>query len=76
MVGPQPSLLGMRLMMNFTVSLFGHFAVWLSSKEAEWIKSKMIWCNWDVDEVLAKKEQILKDPAYLNIGMNGWPYVA
>jgi hypothetical protein len=33
-------------------------------------------CNWDVEELKAKKEKITADPAFLNIGMNGWPYQA
>ena len=58
------------------MNLAAHFLVWIASPEAQWIRGKMVWSNWDVDEIQAKKEEILKDPAYLNIGMNGWPYVA
>jgi hypothetical protein len=33
-------------------------------------------CNWDIEELKAKKEKITADPAFLNMGMNGWPYQA
>jgi hypothetical protein len=50
--------------------------VWAVSPDAAFLKGKFIWSNWDVEELKAKKDQILSDPAFLNLGMNGWPYQA
>ena len=36
----------------------GHFCVWLASPEAKFLKSKMVWANWDADEMIARKEEI------------------
>jgi hypothetical protein len=58
------------------VNLAGHFFVWLASKEGEFLKTKMVWANWDVEQLKAKKDKIMADPSFLNIGMNGWPYQA
>lgn len=58
------------------VELPAHFFVWLASKEGEFLRSKMVWSSWDVEELKAKKERITSDPAYLNMGMNGWPYAS
>ena len=61
---------------NVIVELPAHFIVWLASKEGEFLRSKMVWASWDVEQLKAKKEKIAADPAFLNMGMNGWPYVA
>jgi hypothetical protein len=58
------------------VSLPADFMVWAVSPDAAFLKGKFIWSNWDVEELKAKKDQILSDPAFLNLGMNGWPYQA
>ena len=34
----------------------------------------MIWCNWDVDELKAKKDKIDSDPAFMGLGVMGWPF--
>ncbi|CAJ2505221.1 Uu.00g126150.m01.CDS01 [Anthostomella pinea] len=41
------------------IDLPGHFCVWLVSPEAKFLKSKYVWVNWDVDELKARKEEIL-----------------
>lgn len=46
---------------KLTVSLAelpGAFAVWLASPEAKFLKSKFVWSNWDVPEMLEKAEEI------------------
>lgn len=44
---------------NFTVDLPGHFCLWLTSPEAKFLRGKFVWVNWDVDELKARKEEIL-----------------
>jgi NAD(P)-dependent dehydrogenase (short-subunit alcohol dehydrogenase family) len=48
----------------------GHFAVWLVSKEAEFLKGKFVWANWDVEELIEQKHEILKTDM-LTIGLSG-----
>lgn len=60
----------------FIVSLPADFLVWATSQNAAWLKGKLIWCNWDVDELTAMKEQILspEKPGFLSLGVIGWPF--
>lgn len=59
-----------------TVELPAHFIVWLLSAEANFLRSRMVWANWDVEQLKAMEGKIAGDPAMLNMGMNGWPYQA
>ncbi|KAK5290617.1 hypothetical protein LTR99_011018 [Exophiala xenobiotica] len=43
---------------NDAAELAGHFCVWLVSPEAKFLKSKYVWANWDVDEMIARAEEI------------------
>lgn len=54
------------------IHLPADFAVWLASKEASWLKGKFVWSNWDVKELLAKKEIILAGND-LTLQLAGWP---
>jgi len=54
------------------VELPASFIVWAASPEAEFLKGKFIWANWDVDELKAKKEELLASPQ-LTFGLLGWP---
>jgi hypothetical protein len=58
------------------VSLAADFILWAASPGAAFLKGKLIWCNWDVDEMKEKEDQILSSsvPGYLNLGMIGWPF--
>lgn len=49
----------------------GHFLVWLASPEAEFLKGKFLWANWDVDELTAKKDDIAAGNK-LKTGLVGW----
>lgn len=57
------------MLTHFTAELGAHFAVWLSSSEADFLKGRFLWSNWDVDELKAKKELIESDPTQLTIGL-------
>lgn len=56
------------------VDLPGHFCVWLHSAEAGFLRGKFVWVNWDVDELKAKKEQIMKTDL-LNTKLGGVSFV-
>ncbi|PVH87249.1 NAD(P)-binding protein [Cadophora sp. DSE1049] len=53
------------------VELSASFIVWSVSPEAEFLQGKLIWANWDVEELKAKKE-ILGKTDELTIGLIGW----
>jgi NAD(P)-dependent dehydrogenase (short-subunit alcohol dehydrogenase family) len=42
------------------------FIVWLCSGKADWAKGRYLSSNWDVNELLQMKEQILKDDLLVN----------
>ncbi|KAJ5117160.1 Glucose/ribitol dehydrogenase [Penicillium atrosanguineum] len=55
------------------VSLPANFCVWLASPEAQFLKSKFLWANWDVDELKAKAGEI-EASSQLSICLGGWPF--
>jgi hypothetical protein len=52
--------------------LAGSFTVWLCSPEATFLKNKLVWANWDVDEMKAKAVEIQNSPAF-TMNLTGWP---
>ncbi|KAJ5674976.1 Glucose/ribitol dehydrogenase [Penicillium maclennaniae] len=57
------------------VSLPAHFCVWLASPEAQFLKSKFLWANWDIDELKANAKEIEGNTQFTN-GLVGWPFLA
>ena len=47
-------------------NLAAGFAVWLCSGKADWAKGRYLSANWDVSEINALKEQILRDDLLVN----------
>lgn len=45
--------------------------VWLTSPEAEFLRGKYLWANWDVDELKARRDEI-QAPNKLVTGLVGW----
>ncbi|OAP62042.1 hypothetical protein AYL99_04245 [Fonsecaea erecta] len=43
-----------------SVNLPAHFAIWLASPEAEFLKGRLVWANWDVDEMKSRKDEIIE----------------
>ncbi|EXJ62051.1 hypothetical protein A1O7_02484 [Cladophialophora yegresii CBS 114405] len=39
--------------------LAGDFVVWCASQEAAFLANRLVWVNWDVDELVARKEEIV-----------------
>ena len=63
-------------MLPLPADLAGNFYVRLTSPEALFLKSKFLWVNWDVDELMKMKVKILEE-GLLDIDMkgldwNGW----
>ena len=51
------------------VKLPGDFAVWLASPEADFLHGRLVWAQWDVDELLGLREKVLVDPFFLKPGL-------
>ncbi|TVY81894.1 Short chain dehydrogenase citE [Lachnellula suecica] len=56
-----------------TVQLPAHFMVWLSSPEAAFLKGRLVWANWDVDELKSQTQEIVSG-LNMTSGIVGWPY--
>jgi hypothetical protein len=54
------------------VELAASAIVWSASPEADFMKGKIYWSNWDVPELIAKKEELQSSPQ-LTLGLLGWP---
>jgi NAD(P)-dependent dehydrogenase (short-subunit alcohol dehydrogenase family) len=55
------------------VQLPASFSVWLASPKSNPLKGKFIWANWDVEELLARQEEI-NSKNLLTTGLKGWGY--
>lgn len=51
--------------------LAGQFFAWAASDEAEWLRDRFVWAEWDIDELLEKKTEIL-DKDLLLITIDGF----
>ncbi|MCJ1304224.1 hypothetical protein MMC08_007036 [Hypocenomyce scalaris] len=51
------------------VNLPGHFAVWVASPEAEFLKGRFLWAHWDVEELKAKKQEIEGSKMMIKLGL-------
>ena len=61
---------------SFVVSLPADFLVWIASPEAEFLKNKIVFSSWDVEELKDRKKEILGGPpgtGELWIGYTGFP---
>ena len=53
------------------VNLSANFLVWAASAEAEFLKGKVLWSNWDVDELKARKAELEGAPKF-TVGLLGY----
>jgi hypothetical protein len=54
------------------VNLPAHFLVWAASEESTFLKNKLVFAAWDVEELKARKDEIANS-SELTIGLNGFP---
>jgi NAD(P)-dependent dehydrogenase (short-subunit alcohol dehydrogenase family) len=47
-------------------NLAAGFAVWLCSGKADWAKGRYLSSNWDIDELMQLKDQIIQDDLLVN----------
>lgn len=53
------------------VSLPGAMAVWLSGTQADFLHGRVVFANWDAEELLQMRDKIQGDPTQLKIGISG-----
>jgi hypothetical protein len=59
---------------KIAVELPAHFMLWLSSGQGKkYLSGKMLWANWDVEELAAHAEEFAKEGLF-TMGMTGWPF--
>jgi hypothetical protein len=39
----------------------GSYVVWLCSQDADFLKGRFVYANWDIDELKARKEEIVRE---------------
>jgi NAD(P)-dependent dehydrogenase (short-subunit alcohol dehydrogenase family) len=63
-----------RLLLTLIVlaALPGQFCVWLASPEAKFLRSKYVWVNWDVDELMGRSKEI-ENSKLLTVMLDGLP---
>ncbi|KAJ4340194.1 hypothetical protein N0V95_007575 [Ascochyta clinopodiicola] len=54
-------------------NLPAHFLVWLSQPKNKYLNGKVVWANWDVEELAKRAEEIQNSPI-MTIGYAGWPF--
>ncbi|KAF2140289.1 uncharacterized protein K452DRAFT_231027 [Aplosporella prunicola CBS 121167] len=54
------------------IELPGAFCVWLSNPEADFLKGRFVWANWDVEELKARAAEIVEKDL-LTVRLSGWP---
>jgi hypothetical protein len=60
------------MLTGFVTDLPAAFCVWLvTSIVADFLRGRLSWANWDVDELLARKDDIVEGDL-LNVRLLGW----
>ena len=54
------------------VELSGDFINWTTSSEAAFLKNRFVHANWDVEELMQRKEDVEKDPFLFVVSLQGW----
>lgn len=53
------------------VTLPAHFMLWLTTDKAAFLHGRFVWTNWDVEELIVAKDDILKHDGCLRLGLQG-----
>lgn len=54
-------------------SLPSHFFVWLSTPDAQFLNGRFVFANWDLEQLVARKEEILGSDLLTSV-VQGWPF--
>ena len=55
------------------MNLPAHFIVWATGPQADFLKGRLVWANWDIDELVAKSDEIVQKDL-LTLGLRGFEY--
>ena len=47
--------------------------LWLSHPGAAFLRGKLVWANWDVEELKAVASKI-REGSQMTVGIEGWPF--
>ncbi|KAK4629870.1 hypothetical protein CLAFUW4_08627 [Fulvia fulva] len=47
----------------------GDFAVWLAGNEADFLHGRLVWAQWDVEELLGLRKRAEEEPGFLKLGL-------
>lgn len=56
-----------------SVQLPAHTIVWLASPEAQFLAGRTVWANWDMEELMGQKDDLLQGTR-LTTGNFAYPY--
>ncbi|KAI8944869.1 short chain dehydrogenase [Xylaria longipes] len=56
-----------------TAQLAAGFNLWMASPRAKFLSGRSVWANWDVDELMSMKEEIVRG-SKLTYVLEGWPF--
>ncbi|KAF2159336.1 hypothetical protein M409DRAFT_71111 [Zasmidium cellare ATCC 36951] len=51
------------------IKLPGDFAVWCAGPESTFLHGRFVWAHWDVDELIALKARVEREPGFLQLGL-------
>ncbi|KAK2747953.1 hypothetical protein FQN57_001544 [Myotisia sp. PD_48] len=54
-----------------SAELPAYFCLWLLNPQADFLKGRMVWTNWDVAEMVDRREEIVRRNL-LTTGLRGW----
>lgn len=57
-----------------SVSLPADYVVWAASPEAAFLKGRLVYANWDVEELVARTKEI-EEGNEMTLGLIGYPYM-
>jgi hypothetical protein len=57
-----------------TPELPAHFMLWLTTAQADFLRTRFLWANWDVEELIARRQEIEANPLLFKITIGGWPF--
>jgi len=66
-------MMGISLQHRDDVELAGNFCVWACSEAARFLKGRFVHVNWDVNELVAMREDIEDRETLLTLGLDGYP---
>lgn len=55
-----------------SAELFANFCVWLVSPQQDFLRGRDVWCNWDIDELVARRSEIETNSLLLTPTIGDW----